>query len=206
MRDWLRHVWQFIIAVVRQWGVLVTGGFVVALIGVIEHLSGRSVSGWPLWSALILSLIAAVFSAWRKERQNWERLGGLSTFSVTPKEMVSVYKGRTTAQGEILAKNYNGKWIKVHGPVQDIRITNFPLIWFENVDVILTTSIEEPGIHMTFSRRWISRFAVLQKGDIITVLGKIRYVSTNHIKLKWCELLDVGTRDIKEETRNLNRE
>ena len=64
----LRHIWEFIVAVLRSWSVLTTGGFVVALIGLWEHLSGRPIAGWPLWIAIALSLVCACFSAWRKER------------------------------------------------------------------------------------------------------------------------------------------
>lgn len=109
MRDWLRHVGQFIVAVIDVWGVLVSGGVLVGLVVVSEHFAGRSISGWPLWTAIILSIVAAFFSAWRKERQKWERLGGLSLLSVTPDEMISVYSDRTTAQGSKLAKIYEGK-------------------------------------------------------------------------------------------------
>ncbi len=64
----LRHLWAFVVAVLQSWGVLTTGGFLVALIGLCEHLSGRPIAGWPLWIAIALSLVSACFSAWRKER------------------------------------------------------------------------------------------------------------------------------------------
>jgi hypothetical protein len=70
----LRHVWEFIVAVFQRWGVLTTGGSLVALIGLWEHLSGRPIAGWPLWIAVALSLLCACFSAWRKERLAVEAL------------------------------------------------------------------------------------------------------------------------------------
>lgn len=70
----LRHIWEFIVAVAHKWGVLTTGGFVVALIGLWEHLSGRSIAGWPLCVAVALSLVSACFSVWRKERLTVESL------------------------------------------------------------------------------------------------------------------------------------
>ena len=57
-------------------GVLTTGGFVVAFIGLWEHLSARPIAGWPLWIAVALSLLSACFSAWRKERLTVETLNG----------------------------------------------------------------------------------------------------------------------------------
>jgi hypothetical protein len=73
-RAMLRHIWEFIVAVLRSWGVLATGGFLVALIGLWEHLSARPIAGWPLWIAVALSLVSACFSAWRKERLTVEML------------------------------------------------------------------------------------------------------------------------------------
>jgi hypothetical protein len=70
----LRHVWEFVVAVLRQWGALVTGGFVVALIGVYEHASGRPIAGGLFWIAVIMSLLVAFFVVWRKERLTVERL------------------------------------------------------------------------------------------------------------------------------------
>lgn len=64
----LRHIREFIVAVIKSWGVLTTGGLAVAFVGLWEHLSGRPIAGWPLWIAIALSLVCACFSAWRKER------------------------------------------------------------------------------------------------------------------------------------------
>jgi hypothetical protein len=70
----LRHIWDFVVAVLRQWGALVTGGVVVAAIAVYEHISGRPIAGRPFLIAVIISLLVAFFLAWRKERLTVERL------------------------------------------------------------------------------------------------------------------------------------
>jgi hypothetical protein len=70
----LRHISEFVVAVLRQWGVLVTGGFVVALIGVYEHWSERPIGGSFLWIAVVVSLLVAFFRVWEKERLAVERL------------------------------------------------------------------------------------------------------------------------------------
>jgi hypothetical protein len=64
----LRHVWEFVVAVFRQWGALVTGGFIVGLIVFIEHASGRPIARQLFWIAVVTSLVVAVFLTWRKER------------------------------------------------------------------------------------------------------------------------------------------
>jgi len=83
----LRHISEFVIAVLRQWGVLVTGGFVVALIGVYEHWSGRPIAGRLFWIAIILSLVVAFFSVWRKERLAVERLDAIISRQQRRKEV-----------------------------------------------------------------------------------------------------------------------
>ena len=70
----LRHVWKLIVAVLRRWGTLVTGGFIVALIGLYEHASGRAIAGRLFWTVVIISLLIAFFQVWRKERLTVERL------------------------------------------------------------------------------------------------------------------------------------
>jgi hypothetical protein len=70
----LRHSWEFAVAVSRQWGTLATGGVIVALIGVYEHASGRPIAGRLFWTVVVISLLVAFFSVWRKERLTVEKL------------------------------------------------------------------------------------------------------------------------------------
>jgi hypothetical protein len=70
----LRHFWEFAVAVSRRWGALVTGGFIIGLIAVYEHARGRPIGGRLFWIAVIISLLIACFSVWRKERSTVERL------------------------------------------------------------------------------------------------------------------------------------
>jgi hypothetical protein len=45
-----------------------TGGFIVAVVGVYEHLTGRGIFGWPLWLAISMALFLSFFLAWRDAR------------------------------------------------------------------------------------------------------------------------------------------
>jgi hypothetical protein len=110
----------------------------------------------------------------------------------TPREIVSVFEGKTTAQGETLAKIYKGKWLKVSGHVSDIMIHNDPLLWYMAVIVSLSYNAPEPSIGMRFNRTWRRQFSALQKGDVITAVGKIREVARYYIQLKGCELIQIG--------------
>jgi hypothetical protein len=70
----VRHIWEFIVAVARQWSTIVTGGFIAALILLYEHKTGEPIAGRLFWIAVITSLVIAVFLAWRKERVTVESL------------------------------------------------------------------------------------------------------------------------------------
>jgi hypothetical protein len=61
----MRDILEFIVTVSRHWGRLMTGGFIVAVVGVYEHLTGRGIFGWPLWSAITVALFISFFLAWR---------------------------------------------------------------------------------------------------------------------------------------------
>src|SRR5207248_3165355 len=58
-----------------HWGILVTGGFIVALASLYEHLRGEAISGRLLWLIVIGTLFIAVFKAWRKEHYRANEYG-----------------------------------------------------------------------------------------------------------------------------------
>ena len=74
MHQTLRELAVFISASVRHWGVLVTGGVLVASVVVYEHVTGRAISGSFFWGAIGASLFAAFFLAWRDERRKLQIL------------------------------------------------------------------------------------------------------------------------------------
>ncbi|OLE52218.1 MAG: hypothetical protein AUG51_19125 [Acidobacteria bacterium 13_1_20CM_3_53_8] len=192
----LRHVGQYLSTILHGWVSLVSGiAGIVLLVLVIfwedKYAFLRDNKATFVWMAFICLMVAG-FSAWRKERQKWEQLGGLATLSATPKEIVSVFKGRTTAQGEKLAKNYVGKWMRVSGPIQDVEVETDPFLPLSVARVNLRTGLGEAGIFLRFSRKWVDSLSVLRNGDTISVFGQIKYVARNHISLKKYELLEIG--------------
>ena len=198
MRLWLRSLRDFTIAVARHWGILVTGGFIVGLIALIERLSGKAISGWPLWLAVGLSLFVAAFLAWKNERERWERLN-VTTLSKTPSELVDVYKGRTVAQGEALAVIYQGKWLTVSGEVGDVTIHKGDRFFFPPTASVTFAQLAKPTVFMNFGRVWITRLSMLRTGERITVLGQIDNVERFSVWLKKCELLDVPASETKSD-------
>jgi hypothetical protein len=190
--SWLRYVGQYLSAISKGWVSLVGGvAGIVLLVLVIfwgdTYTFLKDNKTTFVWLAIICLIIAG-FSAWLKERLKWERLGGgVVALSITPRELISVFKGRTTAQGEVLAKSYKGRWIRVRGPIHDVEIR------YKGITVDLKLTSGAPGIVLNFDKKkWADSLSVLRQGDTISVLGQIEYVHRNHISLENCDLLEIG--------------
>lgn len=69
LRKWLRDLADYLVAAIRHWGVLVTGGVVL---GILEFIGPRFLKPAPLgalvqaWAAI--AIVFAGFYAWRDER------------------------------------------------------------------------------------------------------------------------------------------
>jgi hypothetical protein len=194
----LRHVGQYLSAIYSGWVGLVSGvaGVVLLILLVFwgdDYAFLKDNKKTFVWTAFICLLLAG-FSAWRKERQRWERLGGLGVLSLTPKELVSVFKGRTTTQGEKLVKSYIGKVIRLSRPIADVRISRDPLLWRRAVIVtFMGMALGEPNVFLRFSRKWASSLSVLREGEVITVIGRIHSIDQFSVWLSGCELIEVHT-------------
>src|SRR5437879_2337536 len=188
-----RHISQFVVAVARSWGVLTTGGFVVAVIGLWEHLSARPIVGWPLWIAVALSLVCACFSAWRKERLTvesfsarlpdyfYEGIGSEITFHgamnpVEGKPLVQINfllrfinKGEGTAYN--LSSNIYACWINDNPPKAELADSTQPSVGRARKDEARS---------LGFSARRYAREAItlpvkLNPDDILLILVEIKF-------------------------------
>jgi len=65
----MKNIKQFFIGIFHHWIPLITGGFILAVLGTYEHWTGRSVL-WSWYAAILLSFfLFSCFSAWRDEYQ-----------------------------------------------------------------------------------------------------------------------------------------
>ncbi len=69
----MRSLWTFVRSVARHWGSLVTGGFVIGLIGIWQG-TGHAVRPGVYWAVALLALFAAFFAAWSEEHKAKERV------------------------------------------------------------------------------------------------------------------------------------
>jgi hypothetical protein len=194
------------LSVAHQWGVLVSGGIIVGLIALYEHFSQRSIYGWPLWSAVIGSLVTAFFLAWRVERQQVERLS-VNTLPLTVTELIAVFKDRTDVQGDKLAKAYIGKWINVSGVLGNVSkyMTFVPFVGHAYVTFEHVAETLGRNVFMNFNRKWIPLLTVLRPGESITVFGRIRKITRHDVWLERCELIDVSRTD-KPESQDASKD
>jgi uncharacterized membrane protein len=69
----MRHrVWQFIKSVTHHWGVLVTGGVAIGVLGVWQG-TGHVVKPWVYWLVAIVGLFVAFFKAWNDQANEKEK-------------------------------------------------------------------------------------------------------------------------------------
>jgi tRNA_anti-like len=103
----------------------------------------------------------------------------------TPTELVGYFKGVTHVQGTDATGRYIGKWMRVSGTLQDVRL--------------LTTGIAQVNFNEWTSgngwvfcyfsdKNWIDRLVLMKPGDELTVLGKIDRISSSSVELEKCEL------------------
>jgi hypothetical protein len=98
----------------------------------------------------------------------------------TPQYLMELYKDRLKIQGDKLAEQYIGKWIKVSGKVSNVY-DNWVLM--KEPDNFLKST----NIH--FHNRWKERFHLLQTDQVITISGQITSIGLFDLNLDNCELV-----------------
>ena len=191
----MRYVRQYITAIWSHWVSRMSG--IASIIFIIVALVFRvtEVGQARYWvAAAVLSYVVASFLAWRKDRLNVERLNQIveslqslpqvtGHVTVTPTEILQVFKGRTSIAATKLAGAYIGKWITVTGNVRDVS-----RVGTEQARV----SFDQDGnitVFMLFEKSLTDAVSALQKGDSITVRGEISTVDSSYVSLEKCELI-----------------
>ena len=144
-------------------------------------------------AAAVACYIVASFQVWKQERTKLESeieslrqiIEGLNQAeggtSLTPEDLVGIYKDRTTLQGQKLAATYMGKWMTVSGKVEDISPAREQIyIMMYHGQIIVT---------MYFEEKFIEPISALSVGNDVTVRGKIHNIEATLIRLVSCELV-----------------
>jgi hypothetical protein len=109
---------------------------------------------------------------------------------VAPAYLAGFFEQHTNALATRLVEPFLDKWLKVSGSVYEVGA-------FSGGSAMLSFEYSEtsPWVFMFFSDKKVAteRLPVLQRGNRVTVIGKIRSVSRNRVTLSDCELVDNGT-------------
>jgi hypothetical protein len=107
----MSSLFEFIKAVLKHWGILVTSGVGIGALGIWQG-TGRYIPHWVYWSVAAIGLVAAFYKTWNEERQQVvnlaKRLDGEiarqkreSEFE-NQRELIRVIAALHTMQGEVL--------------------------------------------------------------------------------------------------------
>jgi hypothetical protein len=191
---------QYLSAIWADWASRMSGIAGLILLGVALVFRLTEVAQARYWiGAATVCYVIASFQAWKKERHTITNLKGeieslrLSieglnqdegATNLTPKQLVSVYEGRTTLQGERLAATRIGQRMTVSGKVQDIRENS------EGLTIVFYDELRTyPLVMMAFEKRFIDPVSALSIGNEVTVRGKIVNIGPTTVSLENCELV-----------------
>jgi hypothetical protein len=169
-------------------------GLIFVVVALAVRLTEVAQARYWLVAATVCYAISS-FRAWRTEKQGNDKLQKIidslnqvpESTSLTPKELVRVFEGRTTLQGKKLAEAYVGKWITMAGLVSDVTLTG------PQVGVTFKGS---PSVNAYFTaKEWGDPISVLQQGNSITIRGRVDRVSQYGVGLEDCELIRVNPQE-----------
>jgi hypothetical protein len=113
---------------------------------------------------------------------------------VTPEFLVGLFADKLAIQGNKLVAPFLNNWIYVSGPLGDVM----------GARPLQVTFAFDPArrfhIYMYFDASWADRLAVLQPGQHITVLGRIRDASIVGVDLADCELVQTTAVQVHEQS------
>jgi tRNA_anti-like len=104
---------------------------------------------------------------------------------VSPGYLIDLFKNRTSIQGDALAAAYLGKWIVVTGKVRDI---------YEAGEALMAQVYDndERFISARFSKENSEKVSQLAHGTTIKVRGEIYEIDGGRVRLRQCEIDQVG--------------
>lgn len=102
-----------------------------------------------------------------------------------PEDLTRVFEEHTEIQARTRVADAIGKWMKVSGPLGNVGdFTSFAQVTF------MYRPSPHPQIYMYFrKKKWFDRVSVLNRGNDITVVGRISEVKYGELHLDNCELI-----------------
>jgi hypothetical protein len=115
-----------------------------------------------------------------------------SFVNITLEELLRVFDEHTKIQARTLISDFIGKWMIVSGPLGDVgEFTSFSQVTFAHRPSLPLDTHYFDTVYMYFrNKKWVDRLSIMNKGDNITVIGRIREVGPGELHLDNCELID----------------
>jgi hypothetical protein len=112
------HFRDFVFAVARHWGSLVSGGFLIGVLGIFQG-TGHAVPAWVYWLVAIVALFVACFRAWLEERKAKEKvLASMGVQGSFNDAWLALYNEKKSLENELDS-------LELPEPASDIK--NLPL-------------------------------------------------------------------------------
>lgn len=189
--------WSGTIVSIDPYGFVLKGGFTVTVGGGsfvfarLEFLSTERHLVEPLQEGDLISYEAKIARAHSTDVYltdvTFTRPKEQSVVDVTPEDLTRVFEEHTEIQARTRVANVIGKWMKVSGPLGNVgEFTSFSQVTFAD------RSSPRATVYMYFrKKKWFDRLSVLNRGENITVFGRIREVEYGVLHLDNCELIDL---------------
>lgn len=108
---------------------------------------------------------------------------------ITPEQLIGFYKKYNSAQADQIVKTYIGQPLKASGVVYDVERIG------DDVRMLLMVKGMSGWTHYAISarfddQRWKDRAVVFDKGETVTVAGRILGVSETSVLLEHCEIIE----------------
>lgn len=171
-----RDFFSFVIALWREWRVLLTGGSIFAALSALHLLGARPLPKKDDWLILGLTLFLAVFFAWRRQ---WIE-GNRNTVTLRPIELLELARDRTSVHARTLTRPYIGRRIVVTGTISNVRA---------GLMRIAALDCDKANVFLLLPFWATSRFSPLPIGTSITVAARIQQIEAYNLCLWDCDIV-----------------
>jgi hypothetical protein len=177
---------------IEVWAAVGLGIFFLGVIGILmkwEREHKPAIAGPPIAAPSPLSTSGPASPGAHGSR------AARAFLDMAPEELRELVKGRTIHERDRITKPFIGKWMDISVIIDDaVSGDDEGTIWGDEVELseqIISDEItinQIPSVVLHFSRQWNDRIDSLQKGQNISVIGKIERITQDYIELRDCEL------------------
>lgn len=118
---------------------------------------------------------------------------------ITPTVLMQKIAGRTKVQTNAISETYRGKWMRLDGVVRDVHGDDYNR-WI----LFLESDSPLESIGISFDRKWNKQLSAINKGDTVTLIGRINYLNHGAL-LEDAEIIHIGGPKPQSEPETPNR-